>query len=158
MDRLKIAVDTFAKEYIEAVGEVLKKADKIASRELIRSLKYMLFKTGLGTSWTIKMISAFHMKYVESGRRAGAKPPPVAPIKQWIKDKGLGLPEGAAYGVAKNIGKRGIKPLNVREKAFEDVQKSIEYRRFEDDVGDWVDDLIADKIKGFSKKGNITFK
>ena len=158
MDRLKKAIDSFGKEYVESVGDILRKADKIASKQLIKSLKHKVFKTGFGTSYTLKLISAIHMKYVESGRRAGAKPPPVAPIKQWIKDKGIGLPEGAAYGVAKNIGKRGIKPLNVRQKAFEDVQKSIEYRRFEDNVGDWVDDLIADKIKGFSKRGNITFK
>ena len=158
MDRLKKAVDTFAQEYVEAVGDILKKADKIASRKLIESLKYRLFKTGLGTSWTIKLIAAIHLKYVESGRRAGAKPPPVAPIKQWIKDKNLGLPEGAAYPIAKSIGEKGIKPLDVTQQAFKDVKKSIEFRRLEDGVGDWVDDLISDKLKGFSKRKNITFK
>ena len=158
MDKLKKAVDTFAQEYVEAVGDILKKADKIASRKLIESLKYRLFKTGLGTSWTVKLIAAIHLKYVESGRRAGAKPPPVAPIKQWIKDKNIGLPEGAAYAVAKNIGEKGIKPLDVTQQAFKDVQKSIEFRRLEDGVGDWVDDLISDKLKGFSKRKNITFK
>ena len=156
MDKLKKAIEVFGKEYVEAVGDILRKYDKIASKELIRSLKTKIYKTGFGTSYTLKLISAIHMKYVESGRRAGAKPPPVAPIKEWARHKGID--EGLAYPIAKSIGEKGIKPLNVREKAFEDVQKSIEYRKFEDGVSDWVDDLISDKLKGFSKRGNITFK
>ncbi len=156
MDKLKKAVDTFAQEYVEAVGDILRKADKIASRELIESLKYRLFKTGLGTSWTVKLIAAFHLKYVESGRRAGAKPPPIEPIKQWTRDKGID--EGLAYPIAKSIGEKGIQPLDVTQQAFKDVQRSVKYRKLEDGVSDWVDDLIADKLKGFSKRKNITFK
>jgi hypothetical protein len=158
MDKLSEALKIFGKEYIEAMGEILKKADKIASGDLIKSLKTRVFKTGFGTSYTLKVISAIHMKYVESGRRKGSTPPPVAPIKKWMKDKRIGLPEGAAYGIAKNIGKNGIKPLDVIEKGFKDVQKSIEYRKLEEGASDWVDDLIEEKLKGLSNKGNITFK
>lgn len=158
MDKLKKALKIFGNEYVGAMSDILRKSDKIASRELIESLKTRVFKTGFGTSYTLKVIAAKHLTFVESGRRKGAKPPPVAPIKQWIKDKNIPLPDGAEYGVAKNIGKNGIKPLDVVEKAFKDVQDSIEFRRLEDGASDWVDDLITDKFKGFSKKGNITFK
>jgi hypothetical protein len=158
MDKLEKALKIFGAEYVEAMGEILKKADKIASGDLIKSLKTRIFKTAFGTSYTLKFISAIHMKYVESGRRAGAKPPPVAPIKKWMKDKRINLPEGAAYGIAKNIGKNGIKPLDVIDKAFKDVQKSIEFRRLEEGASDWVDDLITDRFKGMSKNNNITFK
>ena len=158
MDKLEKALKIFGAEYVEAMGEILKKADKIASGDLIKSLKTRVFKTAFGTSYTLKVISAFYLKYVESGRRAGAKPPPVAPIKKWMKDKRINLPEGAAYGIAKNIGKNGIKPLDVVEQAFKDVQKSIEYRKLEEGASDWVDDLISDKLKGLSKNKNITFK
>mgnify|MGYP003147045178 FL=1 len=158
MDKLKKALKIFGEEYVGKMSDILRKSDKIASRELIESLKTKVFKTGFGTSYTLKVIAAEHLKYVESGRRKGATPPPVAPIKQWIKDKNIGLPEGAAYGVAKNIGKNGIKPLDVVNKAFKDVQDSIEFRRLEEGAADWVDDLITERFKGFSKKGNITFK
>ena len=158
MDKLEKALKVFGAEYVEAIGEVLKKADKIASGDLIKSLKTRIFKTGFGTSYTLKVISSFYMKYVESGRKAGSKPPPVSPIKKWMKDKRINLPEGAAYGIAKNIGKNGIKPLDVIDKAFKDVQKSIEFRRLEEGASDWVDDLITDRFKGMSKNNNITFK
>ena len=158
MDKLKKALKIFGKEYVGVMSDILRKSDKIASRELIESLKTRVYKTGFDTSYTLKVIAAEHLKYVESGRRKGATPPPVAPIKQWIKDKNIGLPDGAEYGVAKNIGKNGIKPLDVVNKAFKEVQNGIEFRRLEDGAADWVDDLISERFKGFSKKGNITFK
>ena len=50
MDKLEKALKVFGKEYVEAMGDILKKADKIASGDLIKSLKTRVFKTGFGTS------------------------------------------------------------------------------------------------------------
>lgn len=53
---------------------------------------------------------------IEYGRRAGAKPPPIAPLTAWAQLK-LGLPYKAArrfaFGAAKNIGRRGLRPRHV---------------------------------------------
>tara|TARA_R110000851_G_scaffold86105_1_gene187007 strand:+ start:374 stop:865 length:492 start_codon:yes stop_codon:yes gene_type:complete len=160
-DKLQIALKVFGNEYVEAMASILSKADKIASGDLIKSLKTRVFKTGFGTSYTLKVIAATYLKYVESGRRPNSTPPPVVDkngngILKWTRQKGI--PEGAAFPIAKSIGEKGIKPLDVIDKAFSDVQKSIEYRRLEDGVSDWVDDLITDKLKGMSKNRNITFK
>ena len=132
MDKLKKALKIFGKEYVGKMSDILRKSDKIASRELIESLKTRVYKTGFGTSYTLKVIAAEHLN--------------------------IGLPEGAEYGVAKNIGKNGIKPLDVVNKAFKEVQDGIEFRRLEDGAADWVDDLISERFKGLSKKGDITFK
>lgn len=156
MDKLEKALEVFGNEYVEAMGDILRKADKIASGDLIKSLKTRVFKTGFGTSYTLKVLSSFYMKYVESGRKPNSKPPPVGAIKKWARQKGLD--EGLAFPIAKSIGEKGIKPLDVTKQAFKDVQKSIEYRKLEEGAADWVDDLISDKLKGLSKKGNITFK
>jgi len=44
-------------------------------------------------------------------------------------------------------------------KALNKVQNNIAFRRLEDGVGDWVDDLIGDKLnKNLSKNKNITFR
>ena len=155
-DKLQIALKVFGNEYVDAMASILRKADKIASGDLIKSLKTRVFKTGFGTSYTLKVIAATYLKYVESGRRAGAKPPPIAPIKEWARLKGID--EGLAFPIAKSIGEKGIKPLDVIDRAFKDVQSSIEYRRLEDGATDWVDDLISEKLKGMNKNKNITFK
>lgn len=49
-------------------------------------------------------------KYVDGGRRAGKKMPPLANIKAWCKVKGI--PEKYAWPIAQKIAKEGIKPTN----------------------------------------------
>ena len=75
-----------------------------------------------------------------------------------MKDKRINLPEGAAYGIAKNIGKNGIKPLDVIDKAFKDARSSVSTKRLETATAEWVGDIINDRLKGLSKNKNITFK
>lgn len=156
MDRLEEALEIFGEEYIAEISKILRANDKIASGDLIKSLKTRVFKTGFGTSYTLKIIAKDYLKYVDEGRRAGAKPPPIAPIKKWTQQKGI--PEGLAYPIAKSIGEKGIKPTNVIEKGFKKVLNNISFRQLEDGVEDWVDDLISDKLKGLNKNKNITFK
>ncbi len=156
MDRLEEALQIFGEEYIEEMAAILRKQDKIASGDLIRSLDTRVLKTGFGTSYTLKILAEEYLKYVESGRKPNSKAPPIEPIKKWTREKGI--PEGLAYPIAKSIGIKGIKPLDVIAKAFDTVTRSIEYRRLEEGVSDWVDDLISDRLKGLSKNKNITFK
>lgn len=156
MDRLEEALQIFGEEYIEEMAKILRKQDKIASGDLIRSLDTRVLKTGFGTSYTLKILAEEYLKYVESGRKPNSKAPPIEPIKKWTRQKGI--PEGLAYPIAKSIGIKGIKPVDVIAKAFDQVTRSIEFRRLENGVSDWVDDLISEKLKGLSKNKNITFK
>ena len=160
-DRLRTALDVFGKEYIEELGKELKSAGKDASGNLINSLDSKVLKTGFGTTYTLKILSEDYLIYVDEGRRAGSTPPPVKgekgkPLRDWVKLKGM--EEGAVWGVSKSIGKNGIKATNVIAKALKKVETNIAFRRLEDGVGDWVDDLIGDKLKGLSNNKNITFK
>ncbi len=156
MDRLEEALERFGEEYVAELAKILRNTDKIASGDLIKSLKTRVFKTGFGTSYTLKIIAEDYLKYVDEGRRAGAKPPPIAPIKKWTQQKGI--PEGLAYPIAKSIGEKGIKPTNVIQKGFNKVLKNVSFRRLEDGVEDWVDALIEEKLIGLNKNKNITFK
>ncbi len=155
-DRLKIALKVFGNEYIEELGRELKAAGKDATGDLLRSLDSKVIKTGFGTSYTLKILAEDYLKFVDEGRRAGATPPPVKAIREWVKVKGL--KEGLEYPIAKKIGEEGIKPTDVIKKSLDKVQSNISYRRLEDGIGDWVDDLLDEKLKGLSKNKNITFK
>tara|TARA_R110001632_G_scaffold194768_1_gene316232 strand:- start:171 stop:650 length:480 start_codon:yes stop_codon:yes gene_type:complete len=155
-DKLEEALRIFGEEYITEMGKILIKADKIATRNLIKSLDTRVLKTGFGTSYTLKILAEEYLKYVESGRKAGSKAPPVEPIKEWARAKGI--PEGLAFPIAKSIGEKGIKPLDVTNKAFDTVSKNISFRKLEQGASDWVDDIISDRLIGLSKNKNITFK
>jgi hypothetical protein len=58
------------------------------------------------------------LTYVDGGRKPStdpAKKPPMAPLLQWARVKGL--PSAAAYGARENIWRGGIKPTNVIRKS-----------------------------------------
>jgi len=156
MNKLEKALKIFGEEYIEEIGNILRSNDKVATGKLLESLDAQVFNTGFGTSFTLKVLATDYLKYVDEGRRAGAKPPPIQPIKEWAKTKGLD--EGLAFPIAKSIGEKGIAPTHVIQKALDNVLRGIQFRKLEDGVSDWVDDLIADRFKGLSKNKNVTFK
>ena len=62
---------------------------------------------------------AKNVNFVDDGRRPGARPPPLQPIREWLARRGK--PERLAFVVARAIGKRGIRPRNVYKRYPEQV-------------------------------------
>ncbi len=62
--------------------------------------------------------------YVERGRPAGRKPPPVSALRGWGARHGIA--PGALYIIAKRIGERGIKPAPYLLPAYEKNKGRIE--------------------------------
>lgn len=80
---LKVLND-FGKEIITNYRSELE-ADNKANGELYRTLSYTVKQ---GTSgWVVSISLADYWKYIENGRRAGAKMPPLSAIENWIKVK-----------------------------------------------------------------------
>lgn len=52
-----------------------------------------------------------HSFFVEVGRRAGSRLPPISVIADWAERRGL--PRGAAFPIARKIAARGIQPRPV---------------------------------------------
>lgn len=90
------------------VKTMLRLNGKYASGKLINSIIVGTSQTDKG----IKLILKYeeYGKYVLSGRKPNSKMPPVSKIQEWCRYKGI--PEGAAYAIARKIGKVGIKPFN----------------------------------------------
>jgi hypothetical protein len=68
---------------------------------------------------------------INKGRiKKGLKPLPMKVLLDWIKKKNIkfniDLQEGMAFGIQKNIKKFGIRPANIEDKLFEQIQKSKE--------------------------------
>ena len=95
------------------------------------------------------------------GRRAGAKPPPYRPIRDWVKTiptfAGLTLTQqtGISIAIAKNIGKRGYSALdlfteesfeNEAFELFEDIVDRIlqkdEYQELGLDIDEVIDSIV----------------
>jgi hypothetical protein len=62
--------------------------------------------------------------WVERGRPAGKRPPPVASLRGWAARHGI--PVGVLYVVARAIGRRGIPPAPFMRPAYEKNRSKIE--------------------------------
>ena len=98
------AVKTYCERIVKRAKANLRRKKKIASGALYESIKYKINrqKETFYFEWDA------HGDFVEKGRRRGARMPPIKPLEQWIKRRGLDL---SAWAVAKSIQKRGIKPV-----------------------------------------------
>jgi hypothetical protein len=107
-DRLEKLLNDYGKQVTNEMKNRLIGYDKVASGNLLKSIGYQLEETSPGIL-ELTFFMADYGVYVDKGRKPG-KMPPLSPIKKWLRIKGL--PEKAAFPIAKNIGRFGIKPTN----------------------------------------------
>ena len=99
--------------------------------QLYRTLSYSVKMEN--SSWLISISLEEYWKYIEAGRRAGAKMPPLDVIEKWINVKqiiphSMTLKSGKtvipsvkqlSFLIARSIGQRGIQPRPFFKKSFE---------------------------------------
>ena len=123
--------------------KILTEADKKATGDLIKSLDYEVITDIHGL--TLKILASDHFKYVDRGRKAGSKQPPIKPIQSWIRAKHIvfnGLDsKQAAFMIARSIGEKGIKPTYAKDKVNKMLQKNLS-EIIKGAVGKDIQDLI----------------
>ena len=122
--------------------------------QLYRTLSYSV-STGTG-GWVISVSLEEYWKYIEAGRRAGAKMPPLDVIEKWINVKQIIPHEMTLKGgktiiptipqlsflIARKIGRDGIRPRPFFKQSFEDAK-----REFLSKIADAVQQDIVESIK-----------
>lgn len=112
-------------------------AEKMNNGELYKKISYSVSTVSSG--WVISVSLAEYWKYIENGRRAGAKMPPVSAIENWINVKqivphSMTLKSGKtviptipqlSFLIARSIGRRGIPPKPLFKKSFEAAKKQF---------------------------------
>jgi len=121
MTEIGKVLQKWAQRTIVNMKKVLETNNKVNTGRLYNSITYDIDEQN--KNFTIKYVS--YGKYVDSGRRAGAKPPPRLPIYQWLftnhgrgfmskinKGKNRKITQvGASYMLQKSISKKGIKAV-----------------------------------------------
>ena len=122
----KQAIKEFGAEYVKELVKQLLLADKKATGELIHSINYKLVEAS--NEILLEILAAPYLKYVDKGRKAGGKMPPVQPIIKWAKVRNIKPMKGkykkideVGWAIARGIQKNGIKPTNVLEKAKKNI-------------------------------------
>ena len=115
----------------QAKANILRK-NKVATGNLYESITFDVLPDG-----TVDFYYDDAGDFVESGRRKGARFPPLSKMKQWIKVKGLAQwrnkkgrfisRDAQAFLIARGISKNGIKPFPFFTDPFDEAMKSYEY-------------------------------
>ena len=112
-------------------------AEQMTNGELYNKISYSVSTVSSG--WVISVSLADYWKYIENGRRAGAKMPPLDVIEKWIdvkqiKPHSMTLKSGKTviptppqlpFLIARSIGRRGIAPKPLFQKSFEAAKQQF---------------------------------
>jgi hypothetical protein len=149
-DDLLQELEDAANEYGKKILEEYKSNVPVASGSLKNGAKYRILKGDSGI--TIEYVLRPYWDVVEYGRRPNQKPPPIAPIMKWIKQKGLvqkwtsrvedrarsgRFTKGGsrnfnndvrsmAYAIANSIAEKGTKARRTMTDAVSKYQKDID--------------------------------
>ena len=80
-----------------------------------------------------------YLTFIESGRRKGAKFPPVEPIVKWARKRGIPTDNSTIFLIRRAISRDGIAPRPFMDKVFEDIDYAW-------DKG-WADELFDEIMK-----------
>lgn len=115
--RLSDIDDVAAAEMRSAVVDATDMVQTTARREVVKDLRVLErgiiteIRPGpplLGIVGVLHGPAREYAPTVEYGRRAGRRPPPTRAIRPWLRRHGI--PEDAAFVVARAIGRRGLRP------------------------------------------------
>lgn len=85
-----------------------------------------------------------YITYIESGRRKGAKFPPVAPIVAWARKKGIPTDNSTIYLIRRAISRDGIKPRPFMAHVLEEID-----REWDEQLADELFNKIISEIDKF---------
>lgn len=128
LDNLKNQLTILGEETVQEVVNILRASDKYATGNLVNSVSYEVLNVAEGLLMNI--LAADYFKYVDEGRRPGAKRPPTSIIKRWVEAKGIKFidrrgvvmkAEQTAFIISKSIGEKGIVPLNIKQKVVSNI-------------------------------------
>lgn len=124
---LKKQLEILGVESIGFITKILAENDKQVTGNLIRSLDFKIISDINGLF--LQILAAPYFKNVDEGRRPG-KMPPTKPIQKWVERKGIQIKnyssKQSAFVIARSIGKKGIKPLNITNKLIDNIMRNKE--------------------------------
>ena len=122
-------VMAFSKDLMELVREVMESSrginEKVGSNTLKGSniYKTLQVKATNDGDLVFDIILNDYLVYIENGRRAGAKMPPVEPIVNWARSRGIPTDNSTIYLIRRAISRDGIKPRPFMAYVLDEVDK-----------------------------------
>lgn len=85
-----------------------------------------------------------YITFIESGRRKGAKFPPVEPIVRWARSRGIPTDNSTIFLIRRAISRDGIKPRPIMQYVFDEID-----REWDEQLADELFNKIMEMIDNF---------
>ena len=114
---------------------------KVMFNTLERSdiIRQMQTRASANGDIVVELLLNHYIVYIEHGRRAGAKYPPVEPILRWMKKNGIPTDNGTLWKIMHSIVERGIAPRPIMATAFDIIDKEYSDK--------WMDMVFDELVK-----------
>lgn len=86
-----------------------------------------------------------YIQFIESGRRKGAKMPPVEPIVRWARKHGISTDNSTIYLIRRAISRDGIAPRPIMSNVFDEID-----RRWPDIADELFEKITSEITKYFN--------
>ena len=87
----------------------------------------------------IQLLLNDYVQYIESGRKAGSKFPPIQPIVQWAKKRNIPTVNSTIFLIRRAIAEDGIRPRPFMYKVLDTIDKKWD--------GEWSSELFNELTK-----------
>lgn len=144
MDNITLLAKAFAEDVMTITADIMASSVMVNNKVGINTIapdsnifKQMYAKAS--GNIVIQLLLNDYVQYIESGRKAGSKFPPIQPIVQWAKKRGIPTDNSTIFLIRRAIAEDGIRPRPFMYKVLETIDKKWE--------GEWSSELFNELTK-----------
>ena len=144
MDNITLLAKAFAEDVMTITADIMASSmlvnDKVGRNTIAPNsdiFKEMYAKAS--GNIVIQLLLNDYVQYIESGRKAGSKFPPIQPIVQWAKKRGIPTDNSTIFLIRRSIAEDGIRPRPFMYKVLETIDSKWD--------GEWSSELFNELTK-----------
>ena len=143
MDNITLLAKAFAEDVMNITADIMA-SNIMVNKKGINTIApdskiFKEMKAKASGNIVIELLLNDYVKYIESGRKAGSKLPPIEAIRKWAKNK-LGKEDNLTiYKIRSAIVRDGIKPRPFMYKVLNTIDKKWD--------GEWSSELFQELTK-----------
>ena len=144
MDNITLLSKAFAEDVMNITADIMASSmlvnDKVGRNTIAQDsniFKEMYAKAS--GNIVIQLLLNDYVQYIESGRKAGSKSPPIQPIVQWAKKRGIPTDNSTIFLIRRAISEDGIRPRPFMYKVLDTI-----YDKWD---GEWSSELFNELTK-----------
>ena len=144
MDNITLLAKVFAEDVMNITADIMASSvmvnNKVGRNTIAPDSKIFkeMYAKASGNI-VIELLLNDYVQYIESGRKAGSKFPPLEPIVQWAKKRGIKTDNSTIYKIRSAIVRDGIKPRPFMYKVLNTIDKKWD--------GEWSSELFQELTK-----------